>query len=40
MKWTGIVPLTGDMRSAFNVLVGKLEGRDHFENLGLDGMMY
>jgi hypothetical protein len=27
MKWAGHVPLVADMRNAFTVLVGKLEGK-------------
>jgi hypothetical protein len=25
------------MRNAYNILIGKLKGRDHSEDLGLDG---
>jgi len=27
----------GDGRGAYRTLVGKLEGRDHFEDLGING---
>jgi hypothetical protein len=27
----------GEMRNAYDILVGKLKGREHFEDLGIDG---
>jgi hypothetical protein len=27
----------GEMRNAYNILDGSLKGRDHSENLGVDG---
>jgi hypothetical protein len=27
----------GQMRNAYNILIGKLKGRDHLEDLGIDG---
>jgi hypothetical protein len=30
----------GDMRNAYNILVGKPERRDHLEDLGADGLIY
>jgi hypothetical protein len=29
----------GEMRNAYKILVGKPEGRDHSEDLGVDGMI-
>jgi len=39
MKWAVHAVRTGDMRNAHKILVGKLKGRDHSENLGVDGKM-
>jgi hypothetical protein len=36
MRWVGHVPCMGDRRGAYRVLVGKPEGRDHLEDLGID----
>jgi hypothetical protein len=37
MRWSGHVARMGEMRNAYKVLVGKCEGRDHSEDLGVDG---
>jgi hypothetical protein len=38
MIWAGHVARMGGMRNAYSVLVGKkLQGRDHSEDLGIDG---
>jgi hypothetical protein len=35
MRWMGQVAHKGDRRGAYMVLVGKPEGRDHFEDPGI-----
>jgi hypothetical protein len=37
MRWTEHVARKGKGGSVFRVLAGKPEGRDHLENLGVDG---
>jgi len=37
MRWTGHVIYTRDMKNAYNILVGKPEGENHLEDLGIDG---
>ena len=37
MRWEGHVARMGDRRSAYRVLVGEPEGRDHLEDLDLNG---
>jgi hypothetical protein len=37
MRWAGHVACTEEMRNAYNILVGKLKGRDHSEEPGKDG---
>jgi len=37
MRWAGHVARMGEMRNAYSILVGKSEGRDHLEDLGVDG---
>jgi hypothetical protein len=37
MRWAGKVARMGKMRNAYNSSVGKLEGRDNSEDLGVDG---
>jgi hypothetical protein len=34
---TGHVARTGEMRNVFKILVGKPEGKNHSEELGVDG---
>jgi hypothetical protein len=36
MRWMGQVACKGDRRGAYMVLVEKPEGRDHFEDPGID----
>jgi hypothetical protein len=35
--WEGRVECMGEMRNAYNVLVGKPEGKNHLKDLGVDG---
>jgi hypothetical protein len=37
MRWAEHVVRIGEMKNAYIVLVGKPEGRDHSENLRIDG---
>jgi hypothetical protein len=37
MKWAGHVARMEDRRCAYRVLVGKPEGKNHFEDLNVDG---
>jgi len=37
MGWAGHVVRRGNRRGAYRVLVGRREGRNHLENLGIDG---
>ena len=37
MRWAGHVARMGTERKVYRVLVGKTEGRDHWEELGGDG---
>jgi hypothetical protein len=37
MRWAGHVAGMGEMRSAYSILVGKPEGRDHLEDIFVDG---
>jgi hypothetical protein len=38
IKWVGQVARLGEMRTLYNVLVGKSEGKsDHLEDLCIDG---
>jgi len=37
MRWAGHVACMGERRGASRVLVGKLEGKDHLEDPGVDG---
>jgi hypothetical protein len=37
VRWAGHVARMGEVRGAYNILVGKPEGRDHWEDLGVDG---
>jgi hypothetical protein len=37
MRWEGHVVRAGDMRNIYRLLAGKLERRDHLEDLGVDG---
>jgi hypothetical protein len=36
MRWAGHVAGIGEMRSAYNILVGKSEGRNHLAKQGID----
>jgi hypothetical protein len=37
MRWAGHVARMREVRGAYNILVGKLEGRRPWEDLGVDG---
>jgi len=37
VRWAGHVVRMGEMRNAYNILVGKSEGKKHSEDLRLDG---
>jgi hypothetical protein len=37
MRWVGHVAHMGEMRNVYVTLVGSLKGRDHAEDLGVDG---
>ena len=37
MRWAGHVARMGVERGVYRVLVGKPEGRNHYEDLGVDG---
>ena len=37
MRWAGHVEFTGESRRVHRVLVGKPEGKNHLEDLGVDG---
>jgi len=37
MRWVGRAARTGERTGAYRVLVGKLEGKGHLQDLGLDG---
>jgi hypothetical protein len=39
MRWAGHVARMGERRVAYRILVGILEGRNHLEELGIDGMI-
>jgi len=37
MRWAGHVACMGEMRNTHQIFVGKPKGRDHLEDLGVDG---
>jgi len=37
MRWVGYVARMGEERVVYRVLVGKLEGRSHWGDLGIGG---
>jgi hypothetical protein len=37
MKWARHIARMGEVRNAYKMLVRKPEGRDHLEDLGMDG---
>jgi hypothetical protein len=39
MRWAGHVVRAGEGRNVYRVLVGKLEGKDHLKDQGVDGRM-
>jgi hypothetical protein len=39
MRWAGQKVRMGEMRNAYKILVGKPEGKNHSEDLGVDGRM-
>jgi hypothetical protein len=36
MRWAGHVARIGEMRNAYNLLIGKHERKSHLENLGVN----
>jgi hypothetical protein len=38
MRWAGHVARMGEGRNLYRVLVGKLEGKDHLKDQGVDGI--
>ena len=39
MRWVGHVARMGEKRGIHSVLVGKLKGRNHLEDPGIDGIV-
>jgi hypothetical protein len=39
MRWEGHAARLGEGKGAYRILVGRLEGRNHLEDPGLDGMI-
>lgn len=39
MRWTRYVACTGNIRNAHRIVVRKSEGRDHWGDIDVDGMM-
>jgi hypothetical protein len=39
IRWIGHAAHMGEMRNVYSILVGKLERRDHSEDLGIDGRL-
>jgi hypothetical protein len=37
MRWARHVARMGELRGAYKILVGRPEGRNHYEDLGVDG---
>jgi hypothetical protein len=37
MRWVGHVAHMGEMRNAYKIWLENLKGRDHLEDLGVDG---
>jgi hypothetical protein len=37
IRWAGHIACVGEMRNAYKILYGKPEGRDHLEDLSVDG---
>jgi hypothetical protein len=37
MRWVGNVVCKGEIRNTYKIVVSKPEGRDHFEDVGVDG---
>jgi hypothetical protein len=37
MRWAGHVTRSGERRGAYRILVGRPEGRNNFEDPGIDG---
>jgi hypothetical protein len=37
LRWVGHVGRMGELRNVYNILVGKHEGKDHLEDLGVVG---
>jgi hypothetical protein len=39
MRWTEHIALTGDMKNAYKIFIGKPEGKRPREDLGIDGII-
>jgi hypothetical protein len=39
MRWAEYVARMGEIRNAYNILIGNLKGKSHSEDLGVDGKM-
>lgn len=37
MRWKRHAVLLVEVRNAYKIVVGKAEGKEHFQNLGIDG---
>jgi hypothetical protein len=37
MRWVGRIARTEEIRDAYNILIGKPEGKNHLEDPGIDG---
>jgi hypothetical protein len=40
MRWAGDPARLGEMRNAYEILVGKLKGKNHSKDLGVEGRKY
>jgi hypothetical protein len=39
VRWAGRVSHIGEMRNEYNIFIGKLEERDHSDDIGVDGII-
>jgi hypothetical protein len=37
MRWAGQTVCMREMRNMFRILIGKTEGKNHLEDIGIDG---
>jgi hypothetical protein len=37
MRWAGLVSLMGEVKNAYNIVVRRPKGKNHSEDLGVDG---